>query len=476
MPTSRADRRRSRRSRRALPALAVVLALAAGPALTGCGLFGDDDQPSEDPATTYDVPNDVVADLQEALRLRQQALLEGDRRAFRATLVRGRPEFRRQQDVYFDNLQQLPLAAFSYALRPEELLRRGDDYWVVVDQTLQLAGYDEEPVRSPDRFLFRPAGRSGHYLLASVTDAEWEAENGVHGEPWDEGPIRVRTGSGVLGIFDDDSVRAADRLVRSVERGIADVSGWVPYTWSRSVVVYALSTSDYLDTIDDLPGGDPELLDGVAFPVKSRPDGDALAATRFALHPRMLDKPGLGRDRLIRHELTHVALGTRDDDVPIWLSEGLAEFVSVRPLAPEQRLIPARAVTAARDGFTDMPDDDGFNDADSAANYGLAWWACEYLAASYGEQNLWALLDELNRDGVEVGAALQDLVGLNTRQLARKAGKLLLVTFDPDALEPDPPPAPSANATPTDGATPPTPGVPGSTDPSALPPEEPVAP
>ena len=54
-------------------------------------------------------------------------------------------------------------------------------------------------------------------------------------------PVLARTRPGVLGIFDEKSVAAAEPLMDSVARGIGDVSASVPYDWWRSVVVYALS-------------------------------------------------------------------------------------------------------------------------------------------------------------------------------------------------------------------------------------------
>jgi hypothetical protein len=120
--------------------------------------------------------------------------------------------------------------------------------------------------------------------------------------------------------------------------------------------------------------------------------------------------------------------------VPVWLSEGLAEYVSVRPLPPERRGISQAAVDAARAGFTDLPGDQDFNDADSRAHYGESWWACEYVAASYGEATLWSLLDQLDDPDLDTAGrndALRAWIGLGTRQLAARAGRLLLLTFDP---------------------------------------------
>jgi hypothetical protein len=438
-------------------AVLAVLAVTAG----GCSLgSGDDDEPTAPAAPSYAAAPDVVAGIQQALDRRARAVLDADAGAFART-VAGPPDFRQQQATWLGNLRQLPLGELSYTIDPAQLVRDGDDYWVVVQEHLLLEGYDAVPVVSLDRYRFRPgAKRPDRMLLTSVSDVEWEAAHEVRPQPWDLGPVQVRSGAGVLGIFDDGSVAASGRLVRSVERGLDQVGAVVPYEWSRTVVVYALSDPAYLAGIPDVPGGDPDELDGVAFPVSAAPGNQTLAATRFALHPDMLDRPGPARDRLVRHELTHVALGSRDDGAPVWLSEGLAEYVAARPMSPADRRVPAAAVRAAQAGFTDLPDDAAFNDpADDAAtdtHYALAWWACEYLARSLGEPVLWDLLDLVGAGGVDVAGTLRDNVGLWPGKLAERAGDLIVQEYGPSPAGPEPP-ATTAPPTPTTPTTPPAP-------------------
>lgn len=429
-PTTRSDRRRT------FPRVAVAVALVLLVwLLPGCSLLGDD-EPEADRAgaRAAAAPADVVASLRRALDRRADAVRRGDRRAFARGLARRAPQVRRQQLTWFDNLAQLPVAEIGYAFDPGHVVRRGDSYWVALEQTLQLAGYDAEPVVSLDRYLLRPRTPGGRRMLvASVTDPDWEAEHDVRPQPWDLGPVEVRGGLGVLGVFDAGSVAQAPGVIASVERGIADVSAVLPQDWRRTVVVYALSSTEFLATIDELPGGDPERLDGVAFPVAAGPGRPGSAATRFALHPRMLTRPGPERDRLVRHELVHVALGDRDDDVPVWLSEGVAEYVSVRPVDPADRVVAEAALARALDGVDGLPSRESFTaEGDSpVASYGLAWWICEYVARSAGEEVLWALLDALAEPDADEDATLQRLLGLTGDQLADRAARLMVNTFVP---------------------------------------------
>ena len=406
---------------------ALVLGALCLGALQSCNLFEDDPA-----APAGALPADVAPQLQAVLDTRARALTTGRERAFLATVDLADRTLRSRERRYFANLGQLPIGRLRYELVPGSLVDSGLGVTAVVRRHLQLTPYDATPVVTPDRMVFTVV--DGHYVIAHDQDRDWQDANDIEVPPWDSMPIQVRSVPGVLGIFDRDSVADADGLLADVRQGLSDVAALVPGDWPRQVVVYALSDTAAFGEIDDLPGGDPEKLDGVAFPVQAGPRSHRLAATRFVLHPRMIDHPGPARERLIRHELTHVAVGTRDDHVPVWLSEGLAEWVSVQPIPAPDRLISEGAVMEARAGVDAMPGDDTFNGPDSGANYGIAWWACEWIAATHGPSMPWRLLDTMAEgDGTtnaEQDAVLQRLLGINSRQLARHAAQRIQATFD----------------------------------------------
>lgn len=451
MPSTRAEAHRPLSRRRVRAVLVVALALA----LTGCSGSSSDNDPG-DRSTPAGVEIPIPADLAEAftatLDARAAALLKHRPRQFVGGLLRDDPGFVTAQRGYFDNLAQLPLRELGYTLDRSTMVRAGEEYWVNVEVRLQLDGFDPAPVFTHDRFRFA-AGGDGAYVVSSVTDTKWERTHRVEPQPWDMVPIEVRSRPGVLGVFDEQSVSAAEPLLDSVERGISEVSAEVPYDWSGTVVVYALSSTDFLATLEDLPGGDTDHADGVAFSVVTGRDGGGLT-TRVALHPSMLRRPGTDRDRLIRHELTHVALGEHDDEAPLWLAEGIAEWVSVQSLAPESRSLAEEALGAAEAGVRRLPVDGTFNDADSAAHYGVSWWACEYLAASFGSSSLWQLLDELNDPDADQAEVLESLIGLTGPQLAKRGALMMVNEYDPDFLAEQEPERPPETPTATSSATP----------------------
>jgi hypothetical protein len=391
-------------SRRPSRLVAVVVVLAA--AVSACSSAGDD------PGAPLP-PQDVVRAITRALDARAGAVGRADTAGLDRQLGGGHA-FRAAQDTWFRNVLQLPVRRLGYRVYPRTLVRDGDVYAIRGSLSLQLSGYDAAPVASAVRLRFRPADDDpGRLLLVAARTSE--------PQPWDLGPVVVRERSGVLGVFDRASLPSAPTLLDSVGSGIASVSAAVPYDWTRSVVVYALSDPTFLDGLEDVPGDDPEDLDAVAFPVGG--------STRFVLNPRMVGQPGPERDRLVRHELTHVAMGGHDDHAPVWLSEGLAEYVSVRPLAPQERRIPEAAVATAEDGVSDLPDDATFNDQDSDAHYGLAWWAVEYVADAYGDDAPWRLLDAMAQPGADPDDVLRDQLGTSARDLAHQADRLILELY-----------------------------------------------
>jgi hypothetical protein len=415
----RGGKRRGRKRQGGFAALVL-----AGLLLQACGLVHHDDPPRV-------VPVDVAAQLEQVLQARARTLKSGNEEAFLATVDPAEHGLVARERRWFDNLQALPVGSLGYVLDRSSLVVTPEGVSAVVRRRLQLTPYDAMAVVTPDHVMFTLRG--GRYLLASDDDLAWQRENGISIPPWDTTRIEVRSVPGVLGIFDQRSVADADPVLGDVRKALDDVSALVPGDWSHEVVIYALSDLTAFRRIDDLPGGDPGRLDGVAFPVAASPWSGQVASTRFVLHPRMLDQPGIPRQRLIRHELTHVAVGIRDDHVPVWLSEGLAEWVSVQPILPGERAISEDAVAAARAGVASMPADATFNGQHSGANYGLAWWACEWIASTYGPSTPWQLLDAMAEgDGTtdaEQDAVLQRLLGINSRQLARHAARRILATF-----------------------------------------------
>lgn len=423
MSTGRTERRWEGDS--AALALTLVLLLSG---LAGCSA-DTDDGPQVQRSTT---PAALDTEVGALLHRRARSLRSGDLPAFLADVDDARPRFRARQERLFLNLRELPIGTFGYVLQGNPVTLSDGRVQAVVEQRLLLAGYDAAAVRTRALFTFR-RNEDGQWRLAEDRDREFERENDIEPQPWDLTRIEVERGDGVLGIFDDRSVDAAYQIIASVEDGIDEVTREVPVPWRRRVVVYALSDLTVLASLDNLPGGDPDRLDGVAFPVRVAEGAQRLAGIRFMLHPRMIYRNDGTRSRLIRHELTHVALGRRDDNVPTWLAEGIAEYVSVQAIPADQRMISRQALEVAQTEPTSLPRDRRFNGPHSGANYGLAWYACEYVVDAFGEETLWRLFDAMRGGGGtsedEQDAVLLDVLGMDSAELARVSARSIVDTF-----------------------------------------------
>jgi hypothetical protein len=186
-----------------------------------------------------------------------------------------------------------------------------------------------------------------------------------------------------------------------------------------------------LDSFEGVPGGNIKHLGAMTFPMYAVPGQPTVAGIRFTLLPSSLRAGSAFLGRIIRHELTHVALGDRDDGVPVWFAEGLAEYMGAREIPQDQRRIASVAVGTARAGVSGMPASRGFNGDDQAWHYALSWMACDYIATTRGETRLWDLMDALHNGGAgttdaQQDAVLQRVLGMDSRQLAKHAGARIL--------------------------------------------------
>jgi hypothetical protein len=371
-------------------------------------------QPSPAP---HERSGDLHRAEQHLLDRRARAVRTHDLSLFLGTLDRGDRRLVRQQRRWFANVAQLPLERFRYRLT-------GDGRHV--RSVMQLRGFDAWPVR---RTVTMRLGRADGRLAVLA------ARPGPHPRPWDLTRIHVARAPGVLGIFDRAMWPHAREVLATVAAGRRQVSASVPFSWNDHVVVYCVADERVLDAFDDVPGGGSIThLGAMTFPVYTGEGGGRLAAMRFTVLPSSVraGQPFLGR--IVRHELTHVAVGNRDDGDPVWVSEGIAEYVGARPVAPDQRRIPRVAVERARGGVSAMPASRDFNGRDQEWNYALAWMACDYIATHQGEARLWQLMTALHAHGKGTpdrrqDAVLRRVLGYDSHELARRAAARILSIY-----------------------------------------------
>lgn len=385
-------------------ALLLLLLLAL---LAGCGSSGDGDESLLGPTAA----TPAGASERTLLARRAAAVRTGDEQAFLTPVVRDDPRFVAGQRRLFRNLRLLPLRDLAF---------RADGPHRVV-RTLRLAGFDTGPTVGPAGFAVEH--RAGRLVVVPAVGAAGQAT-----DPWDLTAVRVQRDTHALLLYDAADASRAGDLLAAVSDGTRQVGAAVPGTWDRTAVVYAFRDPRVLASYAKVPGGSPAHLGALSYPL---PRG---AGSRVALLPAALDADEVDLRRVVRHELAHVAIGSRDDHVPVWLAEGLAEHVAARAVPVAKRRIPTVAVTEAQYGFDALPGAPSFNDDQQDLHYAEAWMACDYLADTRGEQVLWSLLDAMERArvgraGHGQDAVLRAVTGLDGRQLAGRAAARITRLF-----------------------------------------------
>jgi hypothetical protein len=409
-----------------LAAIAAVLVALAG--LVGCG---GDDQNSQVLGHTGVSATQVVAQEQRILNQRARAVRDHNLDLFLKRVDHKDTALMARQRRYFRNLVQLPLERFSYRVTSQiwegqpHAQRWGDDVHIPqVLMTMQLQDFDALPVQRTVGFVF--SFRNGRATLVSDQTSTGKPLFRGTPAPWDLTAISVREEPGVLGIFDRGTRDSAATVTAAVSEGIDQIARALPFSWSAEVVVYSVQDPGVLASFRDVPGGAIDHLGALTFPTYAKDDRSQVASTRMMLMPSSVraGQPFLGR--ITRHELSHVAIGVRDDGSPAWVSEGIAEYLGAREVPVRDRIIPTSALQQADSVDATMPASRDFNDSEQEWHYALSWMACDYIAQTFGESRLWELVDAMHNGGEGTSDADQDRVleqvlGFDSHELGRRA-------------------------------------------------------
>jgi hypothetical protein len=294
--------------------------------------------------------------VRELLDRRSEAVLEGDRRAFLATLDDADPAFVAQQRTTFENLRRLRVAEMGYGVDDRMLPVtpvKGDDPEIkpTVVEHVQLEGVDSRVVSHEVGFTF--VQRGGTWLLGAERIDETQRTLSSIGvsRPWSEGPIAVRRQGPLTVVVDEERSDVLPTLTTRASQALAYVRDELEVRDREPLLVDATST------------GAPTRLSYHGNAVAGATFGPAMTMRltgyepigiggwRIKYNPDRLDL-FLADDRMLRHELTHFVL--RDKDHPLWLMEGLAEYLGWKR-APMTRLyVPRRTFEKLS---TQMPQD-----------------------------------------------------------------------------------------------------------------------
>lgn len=366
------------------------------------------------PSARAQTPADWRAAVQRLLQQRARAVVNGDERAFDATMSLAPAAFRASKDTWFSRMRALPVGSYSLSFDPngyqdlaDALVQRpaGDEVHVVtVLEQIGFKPYDATP-SSEDLYL-TVVRRGSTWSIVSDTDLESIGLPSFR-NVWDFAPVGQLARDGVLVLYQGDRA-TAQRILTSTIAAIAyDNKRW-PLTWpGRIVEIIPRSTSELsriLQTTFDLGPF-------VAFTAssESRPSGQyRLTGTRVYVQPStFFDTPVGYQQDTLSHELLHVATrGYAGTFTPSWMDEGDAQVYGQRQ---QPALVDVRA-RVANGTFTGLlPEDFEFSigsDDDIHNSYEEASSFILYLNARFGKNagaNLYRALG--NESPVSFGTA-----------------------------------------------------------------------
>ncbi|MGI8334081.1 hypothetical protein ACRYCC_29360 [Actinomadura scrupuli] len=375
---------------------ALVVAIGAAAALTlviAIGAvslqYGRDSgvRPSASPGANSPAPDRAA--VAALLALQARAVRTHDRAAFLAVVDPAQPAFLARQGELFDSLRRLPLSGWRQEADTGYPATAGP-LGATLRLTLRyrLAGFDGSDVVSTRYLTFARHPRTG-WLITGDGSAQGLRDDA---EIWDGGPLTVVKGRHSLVIGNSTTSSWLHEIARRLDQAVPIVTGTVGTHWARTAV--ALVPGDE-QQVESLIGGGQSLREIAALATVTKdPGGAAHGQDRVIIAPDTFAKlNALGRHVVLTHELTHVATGgARDNRTPIWLIEGLADYVGYKGLKVSVRSAARELRTEVAAGRIPpgLPGRDDFAGASGGLSqaYELAWLACRMVAERYGEERL----------------------------------------------------------------------------------------
>jgi hypothetical protein len=376
----------------------VVGALVLGAGLVGCSPSqppsGERSTTSASPSSQQNAPEPSVARedaLGAVLSQRAAAVRAHDRSAFAATLDDPKSGFGLRQLAQYDALAQLPLGTFSYgtpepapALSAERVAQVGPDAWVSrVAGRYSLAGFDTA-TREFESY-FTVVRRAAGWRLADDTDGGTQVQLG------DLPKFTVGRSATTLVVGSGPATRLRPYLTLGTVAGKRVDAVWTAPWNSRLVLVVPGTAAQMAEQVGQGKDGIGQVAAVTDGPFG--PQGRA-GADRVVVNPTAFASLQVrGRQVVVTHEATHVAIrATTNRPVPLWLSEGMADFVGYRDIGATRRQVAAALLDRVRAGTGPkaLPSAGDFDPSRTtiAPSYNAAWLAVNRIVDRYGSAAL----------------------------------------------------------------------------------------
>ena len=361
---------------------------------TGTGRSSGTARVSQTATTQQNAPDPSTARedaLTALLSARAAAVRDHDRAAFAATLDDPRSGFGLRQLAQYDALAKLPLGSFGYGtpepapeLGADRVAQLGPQAWVSrVAGHYSLAGYDTASREFESYFTV--VRRDAGWRLVDDTDG------GTQVQAWDLPSFTVVRSSTTLVMGSGPASRLRPYLALgnlAVKR--VDAVWTAPWN-SRLVLVVPRTAAQMAEQV----GQDKDSVAQVAAVTDGPFDTTGRAgADRVVVNPgAFATLESRGQQVVVTHEATHVAIrATTDRPVPLWLSEGMADYVGYRDVGATRRQVAAALLAKVRAGSgpKSLPTAGDFDPSRTtiAPSYNAAWLAVTRIVDRYGRKAL----------------------------------------------------------------------------------------
>jgi hypothetical protein len=215
---------------------------------------------------------------------------------------------------------------------------------------------------------------------------------------WWLGPLTVGQRGGATVVV--GSGQSLDRWTRLAAAALSSVRQMLPTglgsSWNRQVVIEVPATPRGFESVLGKPADSYASIAAVTHRA-----GAAGEAIRIVVNPEAAHLTSTALQSVLEHEMVHVATRSPDSAAPMWIEEGLAEWVSMRAHSDQRSggtdelLLRVRSEGAPRTFPPDRRFEVGAGNLELA--YAEAWLACRFIADRYSEARLGRFYAELVR-------------------------------------------------------------------------------
>ena len=352
---------------------------------------------------------DLLSDLSEALD-------SGTREDAIALAAPGDQTAARSLGYTFDNVNELGIEDLSMRFVDENAGRvsasAGAEAFVAdVELAWRIGGFDEDISQMEVSMTLAESSGGAAFVSAA-------GDYGNRAPLWLLEDLAVRQSRNALVMVADQA--EVDRFLALADRAVVDVRKVLP-RWRGKLVVEVPVSQDQLNRT--LAAND-DAYDAIAA-ITTTVDGSLSpsAPTHISVNPPVFRNLGTdGAQIVMSHEATHVATDAATSSMPVWLLEGFADYVALAHVDLPVSVTASQILRDVRGGDVPnaLPDGDSFDPANQelGAVYESAWLACRFLAEEYGERDLIAFYNAVERDS-SVSEAFSQILNTNEQRFTR---------------------------------------------------------